>query len=200
MTTRTLDSALKQYRLVVDKLAELEARHKAETVALQATRTKIRQWMSECGEEVEAPEWLIECDPALAWGVGKKSDGLATELHMRIDDQVIPELERQSDEKVKPLKACLESIENWALQTLLQRGAKNFATDLGTASLREDKKFSIADKVLFVEAMREKGALSELTVTVRPNSKAMAAILEADGEYPAGLQVARINKVVFTKK
>jgi len=200
MTERTLDSALKQYRLVCDKLEALEAEHKAKTAQLEATKSKIRSWLSECGEEVEAPEWLVEADPAMAWGLGKKSDGFATELHMRIDDRVIPELERQSDEKVKPLKACLESIENWALQTLLARGAKNFSTDLGTASLREDKKFSIADKVLFVEAMREKGALTELTVSVRPNSKAMAAILESDGEYPAGLAVARVNKVVFTKK
>lgn len=200
MTTRTPESALKQYRIICDKLTELEAKHKAETAQLEATKAKIRSYLMESGHEGEAHEWLIDADPALAWVVSEKSDGLATRIHMLLDDNIIPEQQRKTDEIVKPMKQTLEDIESWALAELLKRGAKNFATDLGTASLREDKKFSVADKVLFVESMREKGALSELTVTVRPNSKAMAAILEQDGEYPAGLQVTRVNKVVFVKK
>ena len=199
MSNRTPESALKQYKLVCDKLDAAKAEYTAKIAEMVNVKAKIRQYLIESGHEGDVHEWLIESDPALAWVVSEKSDGLATQLHMKIDDQVIPEIERQKDEVVKPLKQTLEDIESWALAELLKRGAKNFSTDLGTASLREDKKFSVADKVLFVESMREKGALSELTVTVRPNSKAMAAILEQDGEYPAGLQVSRVNKVVFVK-
>lgn len=200
MTQRTPETALKQYRLICDKLTELEAEHRAKTAQLEATRAKIESWLKESVQDFETPEWLFDVNPSLNWTIGVKSDGLATKTHMTIDDQIIPELERKTAEVVKPLKQTLEDIEAWALAELLKRGAKNFSTDLGMASLREDKKFSVADKVLFVEAMREKGALSELTVTVRPNSKAMAAILDADGEYPAGLQVNRVNRVVFVKK
>lgn len=200
MTTRTLQSALAQYRLVADKLAELQAKHTAELSQLEATKTKIRSWLMECNQEGETHEWLVEADPALAWVVSEKSDGLATELHMRIDDRVIPELERQSDEKVKPLKVCLESIENWALQTLLARGAKNFSTDLGTASLREDTKYSIPDKKLFIGWCVQNNAESEVTVTLRPNSKFMKSVLEANLELPPGVDQRRTNRVVFTKR
>lgn len=199
MTTRTLDSALSQYRLVVDKLAELEAKHKAETVALQATKTKIRQWMSECGEEVDAPEWLIEADPAMAWSVGKKSDGFAVKLHMLMDDVKLVELKQAYEQSKKPMDDAVDAIENWGLKQLLDRGAKNFSADGGTASLRTDTKYSIADKKEFVKWAVSNQAESELTITLRPNSKFMASVVENQSELPPGVSSFKEQKCTFTK-
>ena len=200
MAERTLDSTLKQYRLVTDKLAELQAKHKAELAQLEATRSKIRSWLSECGQEGETHEWLVEADPALAWVVSEKSDGLAMRLHMLMDDVRIPEVERVTKEAIKPMNDAVEAIENWALKQLLDRGAKNFSADGGTASLRTDVKYQIVDKSLFVSWAVANKAESELTITLRPNSKFMAQVVENQGELPQGVSSFKEQKCVFTKK
>lgn len=200
MTQRTPETALKQYRLICDKLAELESEHRAKTAQLEATRAKIESWLKESVQDFETPEWLFEVNPSLNWTIGVKSDGLATKTHMTIDDQIIPELERKTAEVVKPLKQTLEDIEAWALAELLKRGAKNFSTDLGMASLREDKKYNIPDKKLFIGWCVQNNAESEVTVTLRPNSKFMKSVLEANSELPPGVEQHRVNRVVFTKR
>lgn len=200
MTERTLESALRQYQTVINKITEIEARHKAELATLEATKTKIRQWMSECGQELEAPEWLIKQDPAMAWTVGVKSDGLAMRLHMLMDDVKIPEAELSTKNSIKPMKDAVEAIENWALKQLLDRGAKNFSADGGTASLRTDVKYQIADKKLFVDWAVKNQAESELTITLRPNSKFMASVVETQSELPQGVSSFKEQKCVFTKK
>ena len=199
MTTRTLDSALKQYRLVCDKLEALEAEHKAKTAQIEAAKAKIRSWLSECGQEGETHEWLVECDPALAWVVSEKSDGLAMRLHMLMDDVKIPEAELSTKNSIKPMKDAVESIENWALKQLLDRGAKNFSADGGTASLRTDTKYSIADKKEFVKWAVANQAESELTITLRPNSKFMASVVENQSELPPGVSSFKEQKCTFTK-
>lgn len=200
MTTRTLQSALAQYRLVADKLAELQAKHTAELSQLEATKTKIRSWLMECNQEGETHEWLVEADPALAWVVSEKSDGLAMRLHMLMDDVKIPEVELGTKNSIKPMKDAVESIENWALKQLLDRGAKNFSADGGTASLRTDVKYQIADKKLFVDWAVKNQAESELTITIRPNSKFMASVVENQSELPQGVSSFKEQKCVFTKK
>ena len=200
MTTRTLQSALTQYRLVIDKLEALEAEHKAKTAQIEAAKAKIRSWLSECGQEGETHEWLVECDPALAWVVSEKSDGLAMRLHMLMDDVKIPEAELSTKNSIKPMKDAVESIENWALKQLLDRGAKNFSADGGTASLRTDVKYQIADKKLFVDWAVKNQAESELTITLRPNSKFMASVVESQSELPQGVSSFKEQKCVFTKK
>lgn len=200
MTTRTLQSALSQYRLVCDKLAELQAKHKAELAQLEATRSKIRSWLSECGQEGETHEWLVECDPALAWVVSEKSDGLAMRLHMLMDDVKIPEVELGTKNLIKPMKDAVESIENWALKQLLDRGAKNFSADGGTASLRTDVKYQIADKKLLVEDSIKNGYASELTITLRPNSKFAQQFVENSGYLMPGVSSFKEQKCIFTKR
>lgn len=200
MTTRTLQSALSQYRLVCDKLAELQAKHTAEKAQLEATRAKIRSWLSECGQEGETHEWLVEADTALAWVVSEKSDGLAMRLHMLMDDVKIPEAELSTKNSIKPMKDAVEAIENWALKQLLDRGAKNFSADGGTASLRTDVKYQIADKKLFVDWAVQNQAESELTITLRPNSKFMASVVENQSELPPGVSSFKEQKCTFTKK
>lgn len=200
MTTRTLQSALSQYRLVCDKLAELQAKHTAELAQLEATRAKIRSWLMECNQEGETHEWLVEADTALAWVVSEKSDGLAMRLHMLMDDVKIPEAELSTKNSIKPMKDAVEAIENWALKQLLDRGAKNFSADGGTASLRTDVKYQIADKKLFVDWAVQNQAESELTITLRPNSKFMASVVENQSELPPGVSSFKEQKCVFTKK
>ena len=200
MAERTLDSTLKQYRLVTDKLAELQAKHKAELAQLEATRSKIRSWLSECGQEGETHEWLVECDPALAWVVSEKSDGLAMRLHMLMDDVKIPEVELGTKNLIKPMKDAVESIENWALKQLLDRGAKNFSADGGTASLRTDVKYQIADKKLLVEDSIKNGYASELTITLRPNSKFAQQFVENSGYLMPGVSSFKEQKCIFTKR
>ena len=200
MTECTLESALRQYQTVINKITEIEARHKAELATLEATKTKIRQWMSECGQELEAPEWLIKQDPAMAWTVGVKSDGLAVRLHMLMDDDKLVELKRDYEQSKKVMDDATEAIENWALKQLLDRGAKNFSADGGTASLRTDTKYSIADKKEFVKWAVANQAESELTITLRPNSKFMASVVENQSELPPGVSSFKEQKCTFTKK
>lgn len=200
MTTRTLQSALAQYRLVCDKIEALEAEHKAKTAQIEATRSKIRSWLMECNQEGEAHEWLIEADPALAWVVSEKSDGLAMRLHMLMDDVKIPEAELGTKNSIKPMKDAVESIENWALKQLLDRGAKNFSADGGTASLRTDVKYQIADKKLLVEDSIKNGYASELTITLRPNSKFAQQFVENSGYLMPGVSSFKEQKCIFTKR
>lgn len=199
MTTRTLQSALAQYRLVVDKLEALDAEHKAKTAQLEATRTKIRSWLMECNQEGETHEWLVECDPALAWQVSEKSDGLAMRLHMLMDDVKLVELKQAYEQSKKPMEDAVDAIENWGLKQLLDRGAKNFSAEGGTASLRTDTKYSIADKKEFVKWAVSNQAESELTITLRPNSKFMASVVENQSELPPGVSSFKEQKCTFTK-
>lgn len=198
--TKSIKKALADYEACLQQIEELNLKHANTVARFNTIKTKIATWLRENAKDVQdIPKFLMVDDPALVWEIGLKNDGLATELHMLVDDEIIPKLEQESKEKIKPLKELTETIENWALAELLARGAKNFKTELGTASLRTDVKYQIADKALFIKAMQEKGAESEITVTVRPNSRVMAKILEEDGEYPAGLQASRFQKCVFVK-
>lgn len=199
MTTRTPESALKQYRLVTDKLTELEAKHKAETAQLEATKAKIRSYLMESGHEGEVHEWLVDADPALAWVVSEKSDGLAVRLHMLMDDDLIPRAENEYKQSVAPMKEAIDSIEKWGLEQLLARGSKGFKSTEGSAQLRTDTKYQIVDKKLFVDWAVQNQAEAELTITLRPNSKFMAKVVEDQSELPQGVSSFREQKCVFVK-
>jgi len=199
MTTRTPESALKQYRLVTEKLTELETKHKAETAQLEATKAKIRSYLMESGYEGEILEWLIEADPALAWVVSEKSDGLAVRLHMLMDDDLIPQAENEYKQSVAPMKEAIDSIEKWGLEQLLARGSKGFKSTEGSAQLRTDTKYKIEDKKLLVEDSIKNGYASELTVTLRPNSKFAQQFVENSGYLMPGVSSFREQKCVFVK-
>ena len=199
MAERTLDSALKQYRLVVDKLAELEAKHKAETVALQATKTKIRQWMSENIKDEETPAWLFELDPVLNWNICKRTDDVAVSSHMKIDDGILVDIKRQYEDSKKELEDCLESIENWGLQQMIARGSKGFKSDNGSAQLRNDTKYKVEDKVLLCKWALDNDAASELSISMRPNSKFAARVVDETGEMMPGVSSFKEQKCVYVK-
>lgn len=199
MTQRTPETALKQYRLICDKLTELEAEHRAKTAQLDATRAKIRSYLTESGYQGEVLEWLIEADPALAWTVSEKSDGLAVRLHMLMDDDLIPRAENDYKQSVAPMKEAIDAIEKWGLEQLLTRGSKGFKSSEGSAQLRTDTKYQIADKKLFVSWAVQNEAEAELTITLRPNSKFMAKVVEDQQELPQGVSSFREQKCVFVK-
>lgn len=199
MTTRTPESALKQYRLVTEKLTELEAKHKAETAQLEATKAKIRSYLMESGHEGEVHEWLVEADPALAWVVSEKSDGLAVRLHMLMDDELIPKAENEYKQSVAQMKEAIDNIEKWGLEQLLARGSKGFKSTEGSAQLRTDTKYQIVDKKLFVDWAVKNQAEAELTITLRPNSRFMAKVVEDQSELPQGVSSFREQKCVFVK-
>lgn len=199
MTQRTPETALKQYRLICDKLTELEAEHKAKTAQLEATRTKIRSYLTESGYEGEVLEWLVEADPALAWTVSEKSDGLAVRLHMLMDDDLIPRAENDYKQSVAPMKEAIGAIEKWGLEQLLARGSKGFKSSEGSAQLRTDTKYSISDKVLLIQDAIKNGYGSELTITMRPNSKFAAKYVEDNSELMPGVSSFREQRCIFVK-
>lgn len=197
---KTIPEVLGQYKTLLTKLDKLEEEHKAKVNELTSIRTKMEAWLGANATDIDPPEWLIEQAPITAWKIGKKADGLAVQLHMLVDDGILPEYENALKAKCKPLKDLLEEIEVWSLAQLLERKSKNFSSDMGTASLRTDTKYQIVDKKLFVDWAKENQAESELTITLRPNSKFMAKVVEDAGELPQGVSSFREQKCVFTKK
>lgn len=199
MTQRTPETALKQYRLICDKLTELEAEHRGKTAQLEATRAKIRSYLTESGYEGEVLEWLIEADPALAWTVSEKSDGLAVRLHMLMDDDLIPRAENDYKQSVAAMKEAIDNIEKWGLEQLLARGSKGFKSTEGSAQLRTDTKYSISDKVLLIQDAIKNGYGSELTITMRSNSKFAAKYVEDNSELMPGVSSFREQRCIFVK-
>lgn len=199
MTTRTPESALSQYKQIINKLTELEAEHVAKTAQLLATKTKIESWLTENVTDFETPEWLFEVNPSLNWQIGVKSDGLAVKTHMHIDDGVLVAMKQAYDQSKKPLEDCVESIEKWGLEQLLARGSKGFKSTEGSAQLRTDTKYQIVDKKLFVDWAVKNQAEAELTITLRANSKFMSKVVEDSGELPQGVSSFREQKCVFVK-
>lgn len=199
MSNRTPESALKQYKLVCDKLDAAKAEHTAKIAEMVNVKAKIRQYLIESGHEGDVHEWLIESDPALAWVVSEKSDGLAVRLHMLMDDDLIPQAENEYKQSVAPMKEAIDSIEKWGLEQLLARGSKGFKSTEGSAQLRTDTKYQIVDKILLINDAIKNGYGSELTITMRPNSKFAGKYIEDTGELMPGVSSFREQKCVFVK-
>lgn len=199
MSNRTPESALKQYKLVCDKLDAAKAEYTAKIAEMVNVKAKIRQYLIESGHEGEVHEWLVEADPALAWVVSEKSDGLAVRLHMLMDDDLIPQAENEYKQSVAPMKEAIDAIEKWGLEQLLARGSKGFKSAEGSAQLRTDTKYKIEDKKLLVEDSLKNGYASELTVTLRPNSKFAQQFVESTGYLMPGVSQFREQKCVFVK-
>jgi hypothetical protein len=196
----TPEQALPKYKRLLEKQAELHAKIASDVEQLALARKKAEEWITENCKDMDAPDWLFEENPALYWQVSKKSDGVAARCHMRIDDEVIPAIENDAKAKIAPLKEILEEIEVWTLDELQKRGASNFkVADVATASLRTNVKYSVSDKVLFIRDAIKNGYEGELTVTVRPNSKLVASLVEQNGELPSGLSSHKELKAVYSK-
>ena len=199
MTAKTPESALRQYKLVCDKLDAAKAEYDAKVAELVNVKAKIRSYLMESGHEGDVLEWLIDADPALAWVVSEKSDGLAVRLHMLMDDELLPALKNDYEQAKKQLEEGTDAIEKWGLEQLLARGSKGFKSAEGSAQLRTDTKYKIEDKKLLVEDSLKNGYASELTVTLRPNSKFAQQFVENSGYLMPGVSSFREQKCVFVK-
>jgi hypothetical protein len=119
---------------------------------------------------------------------------------MQIDDVLLVELQKEVDAKIKVLKEQKELLESYALAVMTERKCSNFGvTGVGRVENRTSIKYNVADKVLFVGEAIKNGYVTELTISVRPNSKLLASIVEETGELPAGVSSFKENKAVFVK-
>lgn len=199
MAERTPESALRQYKMVCDKLDAAKAEYDAKVAELVNVKTKIESWLLENVSDFETPEWLFEANPSLNWQIGQKTDENAIRTHMKIDDGLLVELKNQYDETKKMYDSCLDSIEKWGLEQMLKRGSKGFKSDDGTAHLRVDTKYQISDKVLLIQDALKNGYGSELTITMRPNSKFAGKYVEDNGELMPGVSSFREQKCIIGK-
>lgn len=199
MAERTPESALRQYKMVCDKLDAAKAEYDAKVAELVNVKTKIESWLLENVSDFETPEWLFEANPSLNWVIGVKSDGLAVKTHMHIDDGVLVAMKQAYEQSKKPLDECVDSIEKWGLEQLLARGSKGFKSSEGSAQLRTDTKYQIVDKKLFVQWAVQNQAEAELTITIRPNSRFMAKVVEDQQELPQGVSSFREQRCVYVK-
>lgn len=199
MTQRTPESALKAYRTVTDKLDAARAEYTAKIAEMVNVKAKIESWLLENVQDHETPEWLFDVNPSLNWAIGKKTDENAIRTHMKIDDGLAVELKNQYEESKKVYDECLSSIEKWGLEQMLKRGSKGFKSDEGTAHLRTDTRYQISDKVLLIQDALKNGYGSELTITMRANSKFAGKYVEDNGELMPGVSSFREQKCIIGK-
>lgn len=196
----TPQQALSDYEICLESLRIEEAAYKLKKDALAAKRMKIESYLLQQGSELETLPMIISEDrPFIAWCLKRRTDASAIEAHMQIDDVLVPQLAASIKDDTTQLKSGLEVIESWLLKRLNECGANNFSTDLGTASRTTVKRYSIADKKLFMKDALEHGYESEVTVSVRPNSKLMTQLVEENGELPAGVSMTQIYECRVTK-
>jgi hypothetical protein len=196
----TPKQALIDYEICLKSIRKAEDDYARIKTVLVSKRMKIESYLLQQGVEFEAlPLIVAEDRPFLNWNLKRKTDASAIETHMQIDDTMIPKLTASIKEEVDAQKAALEVIENWTLARLNECGVNNFSTDFGTASRMTVKRYSIADKKLFLKDALKHGYESDVTVSVRPNSKLMTTLVEENGELPAGVSMTQIYEARFTK-
>lgn len=109
------------------------------------------------------------------------------------------QLEKELEEKLKPLKELQEKREAWLMQEIQKTGLKNLPTKFGTAYILRSESLTCADWDTFLEYIRdnEKWELLEHRV-------AKTAALEIMGEErenppPPGVNYTAIQKIGVRK-
>ncbi len=197
----TVEQALKDYAKCLNIMESDRKVFENEQSVLRAKRDKMEKFLLEQAVEVEqVPEVVYYQRPFIAWKLTPKTDYSVVKCQMEIDDRIIPEVKNKFEPEIKDLKEQLDALEGWTLRRLQESGAKSFKIEgVGTASIMKVSKYSINDKALFIDWAVDKGVTSELTVSVRPNSKFMAAVVEETGELPQGISAVSNFEVRFTK-
>lgn len=201
MTKQTLKSAVSALTTVLKKRSELEQSIADQLQDLKDTESRILEFINAWdGEKLpEVPEIVAEKAPFVAFQATEKTIGRCIDAAMQIKHELIPSLENTVKPTVDSLKAQYELLEGYALQHLEAAGVSSTKSDAGRVESRVQTRYTVADKSLFIKAMQELGAESELTITVRPNSKALGKIVEETGEVPAGLSLSRSKIACFVK-
>lgn len=196
-----MEKTIDNYIELIKKRKKLKEMFNKKDMELLKEKQEIeRLLLSNEDNQLEIPEELYDDEPYLAWKLNAKTDGSAIKAYITIRDMLIPEKERQIKNDIDNLKASMAELENWALRELQERKASNFGVKgSGRAQLDTVTRYNMADKSLFVKWAVDNGAESELTVTVRPNSKFMSAVVEENGELPPGVSSFTEYKVKFVK-
>lgn len=194
-------SAINDLVKVLEKQQALKDKYQADNAKWESTKAKIEQYLLESGETVDnLPDVIKEQEPYLAWKISGKTDESLIAAHMQIDDKIIPQLENELKAIIEPLKEQKETLEQYALAVLNERKCSNFGvTGVGRVENRTNVRYSVSDKKLFVADALKNGYADEITVTIRPNSKLLAGIVEETGELPSGVSSHREQKAVFVK-
>ena len=194
------DKALKDYATCLQMIRDRSEAFEQELTILANKRMKIESWLIQNGQNIEVVPQIVEDDrPFVAWVLVPQTDMNATKYYMQMRDVLKPEIENKSKDRVAELKAGMETIENWALQQLNERGGNGFKTDSATVSRTTVTSYKVADKALLVKDAVENGYASELPISFRPNSSLMSDILKERGELPAGVSSSTFYEARFTK-
>jgi hypothetical protein len=185
---------------VLLKQKALKDTYTVEQAKWEVTKQKISAYLLEQTQPIHVPEEIKEMEPYIAWKVGEKDDESLIAAHMQIDDVIIPAMQKEIDSKIAKLKEQKEELEKYALAVMEQRKCSNFGvTGIGRVENRTSVKYSVADKKLFVDWAVKEHCEDELSISLRPNSKFMAAVVENSGELPAGVSAFRESKAVFVR-
>lgn len=195
-----LQQVLDAYVKMLNAEDELEKNYRLELETIRENKKKVEEFLLKRNDIEELPEEIFEKSPFLAWQVLPKTDESVIRAYMKIRDGVIPKVKNQAKEIIEPFEEQKSHLESWTLKTLNDRGSTNFSVkNLGRASTRTDHKYTIQNKKDFVNWAVQEGCEEELTITLRPNSKFVANIVDETGELPPAVSSFKEKKVVFTK-
>ena len=195
------EAAITDYAKILKKQQVLKDAYVEESTKLEHIKHKIETYLVDLAEPVkEVPEIIKEQSPYFAWKWSIKTDETLISAHMQIDDVLLVEMQKEVDAKIKALKEQKEAIESYALAVMTERGCSNFGvTGIGRVENRTNTRYTVNDKKLFVADALKNGYADEITVTVRPNSKLLAQIVEERSELPPGVSSHKESKAVFVK-
>ena len=199
---RTLKSAISALAENLEKTESLRLSIADELGKLKEKRERIEKFVLESADErlAEVPEIVASLSPFVAWKATPITDGSTIAAHMAIDDRLIPEVENERKALKAVFEAQLDILEGHMLQRLTEAGTSSTSVSgVGRAEKRLETKYSIPDKKLFIDWAVANGAESELTISVRPNSKFMAKVVEDQGDLPPGISHFKAYKCVVVK-
>lgn len=201
MTKQTLKSAVSALSTVLKKRSEIEQSIADQLQDLKAKEDRILEFINAWdGEKLpDVPEIVAEKAPFVAFQATEKTIGSCIDAAMQIKHELIPQLENTVKPTVDSLKAQYELLEGYALQHLEAAGVSSTKSDAGRVESRTITQYTIADKKLFVDWAVQNNAESELTISVRPNSKFMSKVVEEAGELPSGISQTRRKQAVFVR-
>lgn len=202
MSKKSLKTAVTALARLLERQQALEDSIKAELQDLRIKRENIEQFIQswEGDKLAEVPAIVLEQAPYMAWLATEPTDGSTIAAHMQIDDNLIPSIENERKALKARFEEQLKMLEGYMLQRLEQNQTSSTSVaGVGRAEKRLEVKYSIPDKALLAQWAVDNDAAGELTISLRPNSKFMAKVVEENGELPPGVSMTRNYKCVMVK-
>lgn len=195
--TKTVASAIKDYKLVLDTKAKLKAQYEADLATIEQKATKIRNFILDSEDLIEFDENYVEKDPYLFWKKSEKRDVTAV-ICGRIIRESITTSNGLANTFEASQKQDFEEIKAWVLATLNERGSKSFNCDeAGKVYKKMTTRASPTDfESLLTWAVENK---ESGMVQARLSTTAINAYFDKHGEYPPYMNVSREWDVVISK-